>query len=105
METHLQVAAQLKNQMIMRCVLGSWRTDLETPGHPQMQDHNALRVQADEQVFRPAVDGLDPTTHGLLVQRLNVDQIAQLRLPYAHPGNVLADDLGCEPAPDGFDFW
>jgi hypothetical protein len=79
----------LKNQVIVRGVVRYRRPQPEPSGHPEVEDQDALRVQAHQEVFGAALDTLDGTAHRLDLQRLGIHQVAQLRLPHPYPSNLL----------------
>ena len=72
-------------------------------GHAEMADQHLAVVEMDQDVFRPAVDALDPPA-GETLGEAGRQGKAQIRAALQHPDQPPPLQSGGEPAADGLDF-
>jgi hypothetical protein len=81
----------LKNEVIMRRIVCSGRTNPQPAGHPQVENQHAVRMQADQEVFGTPVNPGNGPPHRLGVQGFGIHHMAQARLPHPHPDNGVSN--------------
>ena len=57
-----QVGAELKNQMVMRRILGHWRSHPQTTRHAEVDHQDPVRLQTQQEVLGAAVDRANRAT-------------------------------------------
>ena len=102
-EAERHVALGEEDDMVVDLKLRFARAQEHPAGHAQMADQHLAVVEMDKDVFRPAIDALDPPAREALGEAVGQGK-AKVRAALQHPDQPPPLQSGGEPAADGLDF-